>query len=74
MAVVALLIAGAGELTVNVKVADPVPLALVAPNVTVEIPTAVGVPVIFPVDVLIAKPAGNPVALKLVGLLLAVVE
>jgi len=61
-------------LIVSVSVAMPVPLLLVAPKVTLNgLPVvAVGVPVIAPVEVLTDKPAGNPVALKLVGVLLAV--
>jgi hypothetical protein len=46
---------------------------LVAPIVTLDVAAAVGVPVIFPVEELTLRPAGNPVALKLVGLLLAVI-
>jgi len=63
-----------GGLIVNARVELPVPLALVAPKVTDEVPVAVGVPVIFPVDVFTDKPAGNPEALYAVGLLLAVME
>ena len=48
---------------VRVKVALPVPLVLVAPNVTVEVPAELGVPEIKPVVVLTDKPAGKPVAL-----------
>ena len=48
---------------VSVRVALPVPPALVAPSVTVEVPAAVGVPEISPVAVLTDKPAGKPVAL-----------
>jgi hypothetical protein len=59
--------------TVKVNVAVPVPPAFVALNVTLEVPTAVGVPEITPVLVLTDSPAGNPVALKLVGVLLAVI-
>ena len=56
---------------VNVKVALPVPRLLVALNVTADVPAAVGVPEINPVPVLMESPAGNPVAPKLAGLLLA---
>jgi hypothetical protein len=52
---------------VSVRVAWPVPLVLVAPRVTVEVAAAVGVPEISPVVELTDRPAGNPVALKLVG-------
>jgi len=65
--------AGFDNATVTVSVADPVPPALVALIVTVEVAAAVGVPVIWPVVVLTLKPAGSPVALKLVGLLLAAI-
>ena len=58
---------------VRAKVAEPVPPALVALSVTLEVPAAAGVPEITPVVVLMESPAGNPVALKLVGLLLAVI-
>ena len=58
---------GAGGLTVSARVIVPVPPALVAFKLTLEVPAVVGVPEIKPVVVLIDKPAGNPVALKLVG-------
>ena len=67
------MIAGFDNVTVSVNVAEPVPPALVALMVTLEVPAAVGVPEINPVVVLTLKPAGSPVALKLVGLLLAVI-
>jgi hypothetical protein len=73
VAVVALVITGFDSVTVSVRVAEPVPPALVALIVTVEVAAVVGVPVIRPVDVLTFNPAGNPVALKLVGVLLAVI-
>ncbi len=47
----------------NVSVADPVPVALVAPMVTVLFPLAVGVPVMTPVEVFTDKPLGRPLAL-----------
>ena len=47
---------------VNVRVALPVPILLVALRETVEVPADVGVPEINPVPVLITRPAGNPVA------------
>ncbi len=62
---------GVGGLMVNVTVKRPVPVASVAPTVAVNVPKAVGVPVIAPVVVLIINPAGKPVAVKLVGELLA---
>ena len=75
LAVDALVIAGGEEaaLMVNVNVAVPVPAALVALNATLGVPAAVGVPAMTPVVVLTESPAGNPVALKLEGLLLAVI-
>jgi hypothetical protein len=56
------LITGAGGTTVIVNVAVPVPPALVAPNVTVELPAVVGVPAIAPVVALTLRPAGRPLA------------
>ena len=64
---------GVGAFIVQAKVAEPVPPALVALNVTLEVPAAVGIPEITPVVVLTESPAGNPVALRLVGLLFAVI-
>ena len=55
------------------NVAFPEPPPLVAMMVTLNIPTTVGVPVISPVVVLTVKPAGKPVALKLVGVFDAVI-
>ena len=63
----------AEPVTVSVRVAWPVPPLLVAPRVTVEVPAAAGVPEISPVVALTDKPAGKPVALKLVGELEAVI-
>jgi len=63
LAVVALLITGAGGLAVSVSVAVPVPPLLAALNVTVEVPAAVGVPEIKPDVVFTDKPAGKPLAL-----------
>jgi hypothetical protein len=74
LAIKALVIAGGGGvLMVKANVADPVPAALVALNATLDTPDAVGVPEMAPVAVLTESPAGRPVALKLVGLLLAVI-
>jgi hypothetical protein len=73
LAVVGLVITGGGGLMVNVRVLVPVPPALVALTVTDEVPAVVGVPEITPVPVLTLNPPGNPVAPKLVGLLLAVI-
>ena len=51
-------------LTVQVKVAVPVRLEVFfAETVTEELPAAVGVPEIRPVEALIDSPAGRPVAL-----------
>jgi hypothetical protein len=77
LTVVALVINGGGGLMVKVSVALPVPPALVALMVTLyglpaSVPAA-GVPEINPVLVLTLKPAARPVALKLVGLLVAVI-
>src|SRR5437899_10647633 len=59
---------GVAAVIVTASVWGPVPPALVALTVTVEAPALVGVPVMSPVVALSARPAGNPVALKLVGL------
>ena len=54
--------------------AEPVPAALLALNVTLNVPPdPLGVPEIRPVVVLTDSPGGKPVPLKLVGLLLAVI-
>ena len=63
LAVRALVIAGFAGLIVMVSVAVPVPPAFVALIVTLDVPAAVGVPVIAPVAVLTDKPVGRPVAL-----------
>ena len=63
---------GGTTLTVRARVAVPVPVALVAPIVTLVVPVAVGVPLITPVEVLTERPAGSGDALKLIGELLAV--
>ena len=73
VAVRGLVMTGAGGLMVKVNVALPVPPELVALIVTVYVPAVVGVPEIMPVLVSTVKPAGSPVALKLVGLLVAVI-
>jgi hypothetical protein len=72
-AVPPLVITGPAELMVNVSVAVPVPPLLVALRVTVEVPAALGVPEIRPVDVFTDNPPGRPVAEKLVGLFVAVI-
>ena len=66
-------VVGTGLLIVKVSVALPVPPALLALMATVYVPAVVGVPEIAPVVVFTANPAGSPVALKLVGLLVAVI-
>ncbi len=63
VAVEALEITGAAGLTVIVNVLVPVPPALIALMVTVEVATAVVVPLITPLVVFILKPDGKPVAL-----------
>ena len=55
------------------NVAEPVPAEFVALIVTLKLPAVVGVPEMTPVVVLTESPDGKPVALKLVGLLLAVI-
>ena len=64
---------GAAGLVVMTSVALPVPPALVALMMTLDVPVVVGVPEINPVLVFTDKPAGSPVALKLVGLFVAVI-
>jgi len=63
---------GTIELT-SVKLAVLVPIALVALIVTFDIPATAGMPEITPVEVFIDNPVGKPIALKLVGLLVAVI-
>jgi hypothetical protein len=60
-------------LIVNVNGRVPVPKVLVALSVMLEAPDVVGVPEISPVPVLTESPVGRPVALKLVGLLVAAI-
>ena len=67
------MIEGAAGFMVSVSVAVPVPPAFVALSVTDEVPVAVGVPEIRPLVVFTVRPAGSPVALKLVGELVAVI-
>ncbi len=64
---------GACALIVKVSAAVPVPVEFVAPKVMLEVPAVVGVPEMTPVDVLMESPDGRPVALKAVGLLVAVI-
>ena len=72
-AVVALVMTGGGGETVIVIAWVPVPAAFVALNETLNVPVAPGVPVMAPVAVFTLRPAGKPLALKLVGELLAVI-
>src|SRR2546425_1154182 len=69
----ALVMTGVAGVIVTASVWVPVPPALVALRVTVEAPAVAGVPEMRPVVALSARPAGNPVAPKLVGLLVAVI-
>ena len=62
LAAVRLVITGAAELTVRVRLALPVPPELVALTVTVEVPAVAGVPETNPVVGLTASPGGKPVA------------
>ncbi len=70
VAVRELVIKGAGGLTVIARVAEPVPPAFDALIVTEMAPVAIGDPVMAPVTVLTESPAGRPVALNDVGVLL----
>ena len=74
LAVLALVMLGAFRETVRTSVLESVLVALVALMVTLTGPptATTGVPLITPVVVLIDRPVGNPVALKLAGRLLAV--
>lgn len=62
-----------GDAIVSVRLAEPVPLLLVALSDAVDVPGAVGVAEINPVAVFTDSPAGSPEAAKLVGELVAVV-
>ena len=75
LAVLALVIVGALSDTVNTNSFVSVPVALVAEIITLTGPpmTTTGVPEMTPVMVLIDRPPGKPVALKLAGRLLAVI-
>ena len=75
LAVAALVMTGtvsAGGLIVSARLRWPVPPALAAAKDTVNEPAAVGMPEITPVPASTFNPAGRPLALKLVGVLLAV--
>ena len=67
------MITGVAGLIVIVRVLVPVPPAFVALKETELLPSAVGVPEITPVPVFTLRPVGSPVALKLVGVLLAAI-
>ena len=60
------------RLTVRVSDWFPVPVRLLAEIVMVLVLPVVRVPEMTPVAVLRSRPAGNPVALKLVGVFFAV--
>jgi hypothetical protein len=64
---------GRAALTVSIRDVLPVPPLFVAFNVTLADPAAVGVPEINPETLFTVRPAGNPVAPKLVGELVAVI-
>ena len=63
----------ADALTFSVSVAVLMPLSLLAESVTGKVPLAVGTPLICPLSALTCKPAGNPLAPKRVGALVAVI-
>ena len=64
---------GTTAVTVSVRCPLPVPPLFVALTVTLEVPALVGVPEIKPEVVFTVRPAGNPVTLKLVGELVALI-
>jgi len=64
---------GAGLLTLMLRVALPVPPALVALIAMLAVLAVSGMPVIKPVAALSVSQLGSPVAPKLVGLLVAVI-
>ena len=61
------------EGTFRTRIAVPVPPPFVAVKVTLNVPADKGVLEIRPVAVLTVIPVGNPVALKLVGPLVALI-
>lgn len=70
----ALVITGPGGVsTTSDSEAVPVPPALLALMLTVDVPLRVGVPESKPEVVLTVRPGGRPIALKAVGLLLPVI-
>jgi len=72
LAVLALVITGTAT-AVSVSVAFPVPALFAACSEIVETPAVVGVPEIKPVVLFTERPLGRPIALKLVGMLVAVI-
>jgi hypothetical protein len=60
-------------LTVKTTILLSLPELLAAVMVTLDVPLALGVPLITPVAVLTPSPGGMPLALKLVGLFVAVI-
>ena len=61
-------------LRVMMRVVVPAPAVLAAERMTLKVPAAtLGVPEMRPVDVLMERPPGRPVALKEVGELLAAI-
>ena len=66
--------ATAAALMVMTSAWVPVPPPLVAVIFAVKVPVTDGVPLITPVLVVTASPAGKPLAPKLVGVLVAVIE
>ena len=64
----------AGGAIVIVTVLLPLPPKLDALTVEVNVPEAVGVPLIKPVAVFTVSPAGRPLAAKFVGEFEAVIE
>ena len=73
LAPVALVMTGSADPMVRLSDAVPLPALFVAVSVTVEVPAVVGVPLMTPVAVFTLKPAGSPLAPKLVGVLVAVI-
>ena len=69
-----LVITGGVGRMVMVNVEEPVPPALMALMVAANVPLTVGMPEINPVDQFQPTPGGRPLALKLVGLLAAVIR
>ena len=72
VAVPTLVMTGGMTLMVRASAILPVPAALAAPKATEKLPIVVGVPEMTPEAALRLNPEGRPEALKLVGLLVAV--